>query len=99
MQKHKKLNYNEKFAYVYADKRWIELRDAKRAEANWECEECLKKGKHRVADEVHHIVPIEVDITKAYDYTNLILVCKKCHREKHKKESEFAKFLKSQEEE
>ena len=69
---------------------WKYLR-ARKLHSNPECEECAKKGKIRLAVEVHHIVPIEsahdLEGMKrlAFDYTNLESVCRECHHAIHKK--------------
>ena len=34
-------------------------------------------------EEVHHPVPRSVDPTKAYDWSNLMTLCRRCHRLEH----------------
>lgn len=41
------------------------------------CEECLKKGIHTKANEVHHILPLSKGGTHEMD--NLMALCKPCH--------------------
>ena len=49
------------------------------------CQLCARNypGTRRLAEyeelEVHHIVPIEEDITKAFDQDNLITLCRRHH--------------------
>lgn len=43
------------------------------------CEEC---GKYELSIHMHHIIPLFNRGTN--DDSNLILLCKKCHKEKHK---------------
>lgn len=37
-----------------------------------------------IADVVHHIVPVEADLTKALSLNNLVPLCDKCHELAHK---------------
>jgi thymidylate synthase (FAD) len=58
---------------------------------NFTCQNC---GGGSCTLHAHHIIPVAVDITKAYDFDNLITVCKECHHEIHKtveSEQNFAK--------
>lgn len=48
------------------------------------CELCLLQGKITPAVDVHHKCSITVDISKAFDYNNLMSLCKKHHAELHK---------------
>jgi 5-methylcytosine-specific restriction protein A len=78
-----------KYKKIMNSARWKYLRE-KKLHANPECEECAKKGKIRLAVEVHHIVPIEsapdFEGMKrlAFDYANLESVCRECHHEIHR---------------
>ncbi len=47
------------------------------------CEECLKQGKHEPAVLVHHIRRI-VDGGSVFDNDNLMALCDRCHRDKHR---------------
>lgn len=38
-----------------------------------------KDGRHEMATQVHHIVPIRVDPSRKFDPTNLMAVCVQCH--------------------
>jgi 5-methylcytosine-specific restriction protein A len=71
---------------VYNTPRWKKLRALKVQDAPI-CEECLKKGKVTPTEEVHHIIPFEIDndISLAYDFDNLISLCVECHKEAHMK--------------
>lgn len=58
---------------------------------NFTCQNC---GNSSCTLHAHHIIPVSIDITKAYDFDNLITVCKECHHEIHKtveSERDFAK--------
>ena len=82
---------------IYNSREWKELRIAK-LRANPLCEQCIKDGEAvgilggyiRSATCVHHIVPIETARTKeemrrlAFDWNNLMSLCKSCHARIHK---------------
>ena len=84
-------------ATIYNSREWKELRIQK-LRANPLCEQCQKDGEAagipggyiRSATCVHHIVPIETARTKeemrrlAFDWNNLMSLCKSCHARIHK---------------
>ncbi|NFE93703.1 HNH endonuclease [Clostridium botulinum] len=76
---------DKKLDAIYNSPRWKKLRKVVLVKANGLCEECLKRGKVSYVEDVHHKVPIRKDIRKAYDINNLVCLCRKCHREAHKK--------------
>ena len=45
------------------------------------CEKCMKEGFTIMAEDVHHIIDIKNDPTKALKYDNLMSLCKPCHSE------------------
>ena len=57
------------------------------------CEDCLKKGRVTVAEEVHHAIPVESgkDFAEmqrlAYDFSNLVSLCRECHYFRHHPQS------------
>lgn len=54
---------------------------------NFTCQKCGNGGFLHT----HHIIPVSIDINKAYDIDNLITVCKVCHSEIHSsRDSEIA---------
>jgi len=75
---------------IYNSKLWKKLRNAYIAEFPL-CEECMKHGRVTPATEVHHKVEFlkgttQVEIESlAYDWNNLMALCKECHLEKHGK--------------
>ena len=77
-------------ADIYNSREWKELRIAKLRSTNGLCEECLKHNIVTSARCVHHIVPIETARTKdemrrlAFDWNNLMSLCKSCHARIHK---------------
>lgn len=70
---------------VYQSQRWRMLRLAKLSDVPL-CEMCSKKGIIKPAVDVHHIVSFmstDDDIHRkalAYDYDNLMSLCKECHQ-------------------
>ena len=69
---------------VYKSAMWKRIRAQAISKSNGLCEECIKKGKISYYDDVHHKIPIKVDISKAYDLNNLICLCRTCHIKAHK---------------
>lgn len=62
----------------YSGRRWRKLRAMKLGEQPL-CEECIKLGVARAADEVHHAVPRSVDESREFDWDNLVSLCKSHH--------------------
>lgn len=75
---------------IYNTERWRRLRAWKFA-CNPLCEICLKDDKIVPAEDIHHIVSFMStdDMAKrnflAYDYDNLMSLCKQCHQKIHNK--------------
>lgn len=79
---------NEDRQQIYQNKKWKDLRKAKLMK-NPLCEMCLQKGKTTPAIDVHHkdsFLNYEGNrrLEVAYNYDNLLSVCKECHAELHK---------------
>lgn len=74
---------------LMSSRRWVDLRNNK-IRAQPLCERCLLNNRTTLAQEVHHKEPVEGAATDvqairlAYDYSNLMSVCRKCHYELHK---------------
>lgn len=74
---------------VYNKARWKKLRESYFADHPL-CENCLKQGKIVPATDVHHIRPFltghtfQEQMELAFDYNNLMSLCKECHIQKHK---------------
>lgn len=73
---------------IYQSKRWKELRLSKLRDQPL-CELCLAKDKVTPAIDVHHIDSFLnyeglKRIDKAYNYNNLLSVCKECHSWLHR---------------
>ena len=82
---------------IYQSRKWKELTILKKR-ANPLCEQCIKDGEAigipggyvKSVECVHHIIPIETARTKeemrrlAFDWNNLMSLCKSCHARIHK---------------
>lgn len=79
---------NINYQHLLKSRVWIRLRREYLA-AHPLCERCEAHGVSRLAQEVHHCIPVETagDYAGmrrlAYDSTNLQALCKTCHREIH----------------
>lgn len=62
------------------DNRWKVLSERKRHEHPL-CQRCEEQGIVRVATEVHHVRSIESAPWLRLEWTNLMSVCRACHRE------------------
>ena len=69
---------------IYNSIKWKQVRELALLRDNLLCIPCLKKGIYSKADEVHHIIELKDDVTKAYDLDNLESICHKHHMEHHK---------------
>jgi 5-methylcytosine-specific restriction protein A len=75
---------NEYLSYLNTP-RWVRLREYKFSQ-NPLCELCEAKGIVRQTDEVHHIIPVDIDNPDddvIYNYDNLQSLCYQCHDEVH----------------
>lgn len=86
---HKNDNYHDvERRKIYNSDRWLRLRAWKFA-CNPLCEMCLKENKIIPAEDIHHITsfmstddPVQRTFL-AYDYGNLMSLCKQCHQAVH----------------
>lgn len=75
---------------IYNSARWRLLRSLKFAN-NPLCELCKEKGIIRTAEDIHHRVSFMSTehqgerYALAYDYNNLMSLCKQCHQALHNK--------------
>lgn len=79
---------NDIASQYYNTSRWHNLRDRYIKQHPF-CEECEKKGKTKLAEQVHHIVEFMKGKTDEerwnllLDEDNLMSLCCECHKEKH----------------
>ena len=82
--------YDAERRRVYNSDRWRRLRAWKFA-CNPLCEICLKEDKTVPAEDSHHITSFmstddpEQRLFLAYDFDNLMSLCKQCHQNIHNK--------------
>lgn len=68
--------------------RWLKLRRDRLSDYPL-CERCEAEGRHTLAVEVHHVIPVENGITRQekerlmFDYFNLQALCHGCHVKTH----------------
>lgn len=80
---------NRNYHKLLSSGRWRELRRRYLSDHPI-CQRCESLGKTTLATCVHHILPVESQVTPyemervAYDYTNLEALCDACHEERHK---------------
>lgn len=80
--------YSEERRRVYATRRWRSLRLYKLDHSPL-CEMCEREGRVRAAVDVHHRVSFMITTDPdrrcelAYDYDNLMSLCKECHQKIH----------------
>lgn len=80
---------NPVYRKLITSPRWRETR-AKKLQSAPLCEDCKAAGLITAACEVHHIMPVEWQITPAkmeqamFDQSNLASLCHECHVRRHK---------------
>ena len=86
-------NYVNERRKIYQSERWKKLRAWKLYD-NPLCEMCLKEGKVTPAEDIHHVVSfmstndMEQRMFLAYDYDNLMSLCKRHHQAIHNRKRE-----------
>lgn len=67
----------------YLTEEWGILREQKCENEHYECERCRAKGIHETGNIVHHKKYLKQYPELALVYSNLELLCAKCHHEEH----------------
>lgn len=84
LQRIRENRYNKKrdpkYKSFYNSNEWKLLKDKKMMNEQYRCEDC-----QRLAVEVHHIKPIQIDEgwELRLDYDNLAALCIDCHNKRH----------------
>ena len=81
----------------YSSMEWVELVKQVWARDNAICQNCGKhhnETKNRGTFHIHHIISFQIR-EKRGELSNLVLLCKKCHRWVHSKENANKKFIKT----
>lgn len=63
---------------------WLNrIRQDKLIDQNFSCYDC---GTELLiaAHDLHHVIPVYMDESKAFDYNNIVALCKDCHQERHR---------------
>lgn len=63
---------------------WLnQIRQDKLIDQNFSCYDC---GTELLiaAHDLHHVIPVYMDESKAFDYNNIVALCKDCHQERHR---------------
>ena len=70
---------DKKYSSFYNSAAWKRLCAKKLSDCNYQCEICRGKGIIKIAEDIHHKMPIKKDWDKRLDYDNLLAVCVACH--------------------
>lgn len=82
------MTYNSYYKKLIHSADWQRTRHAKMKSQVW-CEDCLSEGRHELATEVHHIVPVGSIADRnrqrrmLLDPNNLRSLCHRCHIARH----------------
>lgn len=68
---------------MYNNQKWQRKRAYILRRDGYKCQECLRYGRQRQGEHVHHIYPIEEYPEEIYNDCNLITLCKICHNKMH----------------
>lgn len=69
----------------YKTKEWLSIRELVLFNFNYICQSCLEPYTFNSATLVHHIIPLEDNLSLVYDENNLIPLCNACHSAIHRK--------------
>lgn len=72
---------DKQYVRFYSTKEWQLVRLLALQRDNFLCVRCRSKGIIKLAEMVHHRIPIKVDYTKRADLSNLESLCEACHNE------------------
>ena len=78
---------DKKAKKFYQSSTWRKVRN-RYIKNNPLCEHCKKRGRTEIADEVDHIIPIQVDWSKRLSSDNLQSLCHSCHMKKTARDRE-----------
>ena len=81
-------DYADELRYKRINGKWRstwhnQIKKNKLKDQDYRCLDC-KKDLNFTPVDIHHIIPINEDTTKAFDYDNVVALCKECHKKKHK---------------
>ena len=67
----------------YLSKPWRKVRAVALARDHYLCQHCLKRGRLKTAELVHHIKPLETHPDLGLTLDNLLSLCTACHNRVH----------------
>lgn len=73
----------------YKTQQWKHLRQLVLDRDYYLCQYCKARGRLTQGNIVDHVVPIEVDVSREADETNLAVICRNCHRMKTQWEQHY----------
>lgn len=74
----------------YESKKWARCRARILRRDGYRCQLCKRYGKLVEATEVHHIEHLEDAPERAFDASNLISLCHRCHNRQHPEKTRAA---------
>lgn len=74
---------DKKYHDFYKNDEWKRVKTLALIRDKGLCQWCLKEGKIKLADVVHHIVEVKKDWNKRLDMDNLVSLCHECHNRHH----------------
>ena len=81
----------------YSSKVWQDCRNEYMKCAHYLCEDCMKRGVYKPAEEVHHVeelTPYNIHRPEvALNFDNLKALCRDCHRARHHKKNKDRRYL------
>ncbi|WP_083998412.1 HNH endonuclease [Caryophanon tenue] len=72
----------------YKTKRWKATREKVLRRDGYECKECRRYGRNRIAACVHHVNPLLEHPEWRIQMWNLISLCNSCHDKMHDREND-----------
>lgn len=82
-KRYDRVRKEEKETKFYNSTAWEKIRKAALVRDYGLCQRCIASGVTKIADMVHHIVPIRQEWNKRLSLDNLQCLCDSCHRQVH----------------
>lgn len=74
---------NKESQAIYNNTAWLKINKRIRVRDKGLCIACYKNNRITYCNVVHHIVPVNEDMSLVYSSNNLISLCNKCHSQVH----------------
>lgn len=82
INRYNKERTDKQYVAFYKTKEWGIVRALALTRDGYQCVECKKKGVKKLAQMVHHKIPVKKDWTKRLELNNLESLCEACHNRK-----------------